>query len=149
MKIQDINTQIDEWQSKEFPYEEDFSVFASIDEIADYMVKKTSEQLVVMGGNQTLTFALARLQYLLNSSLTNFYTLVDLYHEGELLNHAVTIEQKSRDFIEEKMKKMMIERNITEELKQSNPEEYKTQMNNLYSILEDQALIEIVEEDFE
>ena len=79
-------------------------------------------------------FGKKKLQYLIKFYPEMYY---QLSNTGQLIDYLLHVDQKAQEMYEQLVKKYMIKRNITEELKMQNQMLWVQEMNNIRSCVEE------------
>ena len=124
----------------------EFSEMKDTKEILARIREKTLDELEKQTEFSNPTYAVMRLDYLIESeSQEKFEMLITLYQEKNLVKHLMDTQKEAIAFIRSEKPKKMEKMGMTEEMKQKNPKEYEQMENNLNSSLKEMAIKEFVE----
>ena len=124
----------------------EFSGMKDTQEILTRIREKTLDELEKQAEFPNPTYAVMRLEYLIESEKQEkFEMLITLYQEKNLVKHLMDTQKEAIAFIRSEKPKMIANMGMTEEMKQTNPTEYEQMENNLNSSLKEMAIKEFVE----
>ena len=142
------------------PYEEmtideltatsEMSFLEGTDEMAETieteMLDALEQQTEFLAKYPNPTFTVLRLQYLTRSEdEETWQMLLSMKDEGTLLSHLMQTQEEAIQFIRSEKPKLMKAWNLTDEMLNEHPDEYKAQQNNLASTLKELAIKTFVE----